>query len=107
MFSFSGPSREQVRELCGKHSVYIVNSERISVAGINRKNLDPLGTAIASLLLIERPAGLRDLHLSDRVRWGARSIDNNENQDSPRPSGRGRVMRETRPARATKTGAFS
>ncbi|NIP92185.1 MAG: hypothetical protein GWO24_01415 [Akkermansiaceae bacterium] len=53
MFSFSGPSREQVLELRGKHSIHIVNSGRVSIASITRMDLDPLGTAIAPVLLTE------------------------------------------------------
>ena len=50
MFSYSGLTRLQVDELRNKHSIYIVNSGRINVAGINERNLRPLCDAIASVL---------------------------------------------------------
>ena len=50
MFSFSGLSPLQVDELRQKHSIYIVGSGRINVAGITSTNIDRLCTAIASVL---------------------------------------------------------
>ncbi|MFV2066065.1 MAG: amino acid aminotransferase, partial [Pirellulales bacterium] len=50
MFSFTGLDPEQVDHLRTEHSIYIVRSGRINVAGINRGNLDRLCTAIASVL---------------------------------------------------------
>lgn len=50
MFSFSGLSPVQVDELRTKHSIYIVGSGRINIAGITESNIDPLCTAIASVL---------------------------------------------------------
>jgi len=50
MFSFSGLSPEQVAELREKHSIYIVGSGRINVAGITSSNLDRLCEAIATVL---------------------------------------------------------
>lgn len=50
MFSFSGLTAEQVRELRLNHSIYIVNSGRINVAGINDNNIAPLCQAISSVL---------------------------------------------------------
>jgi aspartate/tyrosine/aromatic aminotransferase len=50
MFSYSGLTRLQVDELRNKYSIYIVNSGRINVAGINEQNLRPLCNAIASVL---------------------------------------------------------
>ncbi|HJM63852.1 MAG: amino acid aminotransferase [Roseibacillus sp.] len=50
MFSFSGLNKEQVLELREKHSIYIVGSGRISIAGITSANLDPLCSAIAAVL---------------------------------------------------------
>ena len=50
MFSFTGLGPEQVDRLRTEHSIYIVRSGRINVAGINRGNLDRLCTAIASVL---------------------------------------------------------
>jgi len=50
MFSFSGLTREQVDVLREKHSIYIVGSGRINVAGITPANIDRLCEAIASVL---------------------------------------------------------
>jgi aspartate/tyrosine/aromatic aminotransferase len=50
MFSFSGLSKEQVLEIRERHSVYIVGSGRISIAGITSANIDPLCSALASVL---------------------------------------------------------
>ena len=50
MFSFSGLNPEQVRTLKEKHSIYIVGSGRINVAGMTKANMDTLCTAIAEVL---------------------------------------------------------
>jgi aspartate/tyrosine/aromatic aminotransferase len=50
MFSFSGLSPEQVETLRGNHSIYIVGSGRINVAGITSDNIDRLCSAIAGVL---------------------------------------------------------
>ena len=50
MFSFSGLSKAQVLELREKYAIYIVDSGRVSVAGMNEKTMDKLCTAIASVL---------------------------------------------------------
>jgi len=50
MFSFSGLTKEQVEELRDKHSIYIVGSGRINVAGMTTENMEPLCKAIASVL---------------------------------------------------------
>ncbi|MDH3583316.1 MAG: aspartate/tyrosine/aromatic aminotransferase [Phycisphaerae bacterium] len=50
MFSFSGLSPEQVDTLRQDHSIYIVRSGRINVAGMNESNADALCGAIASVL---------------------------------------------------------
>ena len=50
MFSFSGLNREQVSELREKHSIYIVGSGRINVAGMTEENMVPLCDAISSVL---------------------------------------------------------
>jgi aspartate aminotransferase len=50
MFSFLGISPEQVTQLREKHSVYMVGSSRINVAGINQRNIDYFANAIASVL---------------------------------------------------------
>ncbi len=47
MFSFSGLSRETLLKLRREHSIYIVESGRINVAGINGKNVGTLCSAIA------------------------------------------------------------
>jgi aspartate/tyrosine/aromatic aminotransferase len=53
MFSFSGLSPQHVKALRDKHSVYIVNSGRISVAGMTEQNMDALCEAIADVLRAE------------------------------------------------------
>jgi aspartate aminotransferase len=50
MFSFSGLTPDQVAALREKHSIYIVGSGRINVAGITDANIDPLIDAIAEVL---------------------------------------------------------
>lgn len=50
MFSFSGLTKEQVLKLREEHGVYIVNSGRISVAGITRASMETLCKAIAAVL---------------------------------------------------------
>lgn len=49
MFSFSGLTKEQVGRLRDEHSIYIVGSGRINVAGITSKNVNRLCKAIASV----------------------------------------------------------
>lgn len=50
MFSFSGLTEEQVKALRDEHSIYIVSSGRINVAGMSESNMDRLCEAIASVL---------------------------------------------------------
>jgi aspartate/tyrosine/aromatic aminotransferase len=50
IFSFSGLTKEQVDALREKHSIYIVGSGRINVAGINEDNIKRLCRAIAEVL---------------------------------------------------------
>lgn len=50
MFSFSGLTPEQVAVLREKHSIYIVGSGRINVAGITDANIGPLCDAIAEVV---------------------------------------------------------
>jgi aspartate aminotransferase len=50
MFSFSGLSAEQVRRLRCEHSIYVVESGRINVAGMTEANMDALCSAIAAVL---------------------------------------------------------
>ena len=50
MFSFLGLSPEQVQALRDEHSVYMLGSSRINVAGVNAANIDYLARAVASVL---------------------------------------------------------
>lgn len=50
MFSFSGLNKEQVQRLKSEFGVYIVGSGRISIAGLNSRNIGPLCDAIAAVL---------------------------------------------------------
>ena len=50
MFSFLGIGREQVIRLREEFHVYLVESSRINVAGINRGNVDYVADAIAAVL---------------------------------------------------------
>ncbi|ROQ27423.1 aromatic amino acid transaminase [Gallaecimonas pentaromativorans] len=50
MFSFLGISKEQVHRLKDEFSVYMVDSSRMNVAGINHSNVDYLADAITKVL---------------------------------------------------------
>jgi aspartate aminotransferase len=50
MFSFLGLSAEQVQALRDEHSVYMLGSSRINVAGVNASNIDYLAKAVASVI---------------------------------------------------------
>jgi aspartate aminotransferase len=50
MFSFLGLSAEQAVKLREEHSVYMLNSSRINVAGVNAGNIDYLAQAVAAVL---------------------------------------------------------
>lgn len=50
MFSFSGLSKDQVRQLRERYSIYVVGSGRINVAGMTPANMDTLCQAIAAVL---------------------------------------------------------
>jgi aspartate aminotransferase len=50
MFSFLGLTPEQTRRLREEHSVYMLGSSRINVAGVNARNLDYLAGAVANVL---------------------------------------------------------
>jgi aspartate/tyrosine/aromatic aminotransferase len=50
MFSFSGLNPGQVALLRERHSIYIVDSGRINVAGITSGNIDRLCRAIAEVI---------------------------------------------------------
>ena len=47
MFSFLGLTPEQAKSLRSEHSVYMLDSSRINVAGINANNIDYLVQSIA------------------------------------------------------------
>jgi aromatic-amino-acid transaminase len=50
MFSYTGLSTAQLRALREKHGVYIIDSGRISVPGLNTHNMDYFTDAMASVL---------------------------------------------------------
>ena len=50
MFSFLGLTVEQARALRQQHSVYMLDSSRINVAGINGRNIDALVAAVKAVL---------------------------------------------------------
>ena len=50
MFSFLGLTAEQAQRLRAEHSVYMLDSSRINVAGINAANIDYLARAVAAVL---------------------------------------------------------
>lgn len=50
MFSFLGLSAEQAVRLREEHSVYMLDSSRINVAGVNARNIDYLSQAVAAVM---------------------------------------------------------
>ncbi|MBN1810666.1 MAG: aspartate/tyrosine/aromatic aminotransferase [Anaerolineae bacterium] len=50
IFSYTGLTKEQAQTLREKHSVYILDSGRINVAGMNENNIDAVCQAIADVL---------------------------------------------------------
>jgi aspartate aminotransferase len=50
MFSFLGLTREQAVRLREEHSVYMLDSSRINVAGVNAGNIDQLAEAVAKVM---------------------------------------------------------
>jgi aspartate aminotransferase len=50
MFSFTGLNKQQAAELETKHSVYLLGSGRISVAGLNDHNIGYVAKAIDSVV---------------------------------------------------------
>jgi aspartate aminotransferase len=50
MFSFLGLTAEQAQRLRREYSVYMLDSSRISVAGINARNLDYIAQSVAQVL---------------------------------------------------------
>jgi aspartate/tyrosine/aromatic aminotransferase len=52
MFSFSGLTADQVKQLRDKYAIYAVSSGRINVAGMTAANMDYLCTAIADVIKV-------------------------------------------------------
>lgn len=50
MFSFLGVNVDQVQTLVNDYSIYLVNSSRINVAGINDSNIEYLSNSLATVL---------------------------------------------------------
>jgi aspartate aminotransferase len=50
MFSFLGLTREQIVAMRERSHVYLVESSRINIAGINQSNADYVADAIAAVL---------------------------------------------------------
>ena len=50
MFSFLGLNQDQVRRLKTEYGIYMVDSSRINVAGINKKNIDYFCEAVCAIL---------------------------------------------------------
>ncbi|MBN1976413.1 MAG: aspartate/tyrosine/aromatic aminotransferase [Anaerolineae bacterium] len=50
IFSYTGLTKEQAQELREKHSIYILDSGRMNVAGMNAGNIDAVCQAIADVL---------------------------------------------------------
>jgi len=50
MFSFLGVNVDQVQTLVNDYSIYLVNSSRINVAGINDDNIEYLASSLATVL---------------------------------------------------------
>jgi aromatic-amino-acid transaminase len=51
MFSYSGLSKDQVRRLREKYSVYAIDSGRICVAALNSRNIDYVARAVADVIV--------------------------------------------------------
>ncbi len=56
MFSFLGLSVDQVQTLIHQYSIYLVDSSRINIAGINSSNIEYLARSIAATLKSGQPA---------------------------------------------------
>ena len=50
MFSFSGINSDDVKKLKDEHSIYIVGSGRINIAGITTKNIDYISGSINKII---------------------------------------------------------
>ena len=48
MFSYTGLTAPQVLRLRAEHHVYMLESGRLSMAGVTSKNVEPLAAAIAA-----------------------------------------------------------
>lgn len=50
MFSFLGINKEQIERLRNEYSIYMVGSSRVSIAGLNHRNIDYFAKAMAEVL---------------------------------------------------------
>ena len=50
MFSFLGLTADQAQRLRREHAVYMLDSSRINVAGVNAGNIDYLAASVAAVL---------------------------------------------------------
>ena len=50
MFSFLGIDQDQINRLQQEFSIYMVNSSRVNIAGLNSRNIDYVCDAIAAVL---------------------------------------------------------
>lgn len=50
MFSFTGLTENQVEQMIKKHSIYMTKDGRISVCGINTKNVEYIALAIKDVV---------------------------------------------------------
>ena len=50
MFSFTGLTEKQVEQMIKKHSIYMTKDGRISVCGINTKNVEYIALAIKDVV---------------------------------------------------------
>ena len=50
MFSYTGLTAPQVLRLRAEHHVYMLESGRLSMAGVTSSNVEPLAAAIAAVL---------------------------------------------------------
>ena len=53
MFSFLGLNSQQVQRLIDEYSIYLVNSSRINIAGLNESNLAYVANSIAKVFKFE------------------------------------------------------
>jgi aspartate aminotransferase len=50
MFAFSGMTPEMVDKLASHYSIYMTRNGRISMAGVNSKNIDRLASAMNEVI---------------------------------------------------------